>query len=656
MKRSSIVNVLRLMALLPFLAACSGGPSPSVQESVDPVQPASPKEAKPYFDGDGGKGTRIAVWLPDAKGLSKEEEWLPAMVQGTLTGDFNKYSKMTVTDRQNLEKILAEQAISASGNFSEDDYVRMGELVNAQYILTGSITKTGLDSFILELSVSDASTGVRKASYPPKPCRLSELTDMTAIKAASETLLAGMGVTLTDAGREALRGVKEREAEAEVSLSKGITAQKSGTVVEALSYYIQSTNYDPSATEAASRLNILSADITSGNMGANVRNDIQWRRQWVERLAEAEQFYANYVKEPTPYHIVYDTSLEQGEINYANETVSIGFTIDLIPDARWIETAVKVINTVRDGLVATGRTADWGLDWPYKSVSSDSPFVGRDENFTVAVELVNDKGTTIGRQSITLQGGWDIQTRYSNAGMPFILTPIIWGRPGAGRIKDTQKVNFSLVDANSITDTLAIRIVSINGTNAETAARNMRISIVTEAEYAKLPEVIAGTDSRGVIKQFSLALDRSGTGYVVVDYNGTSQNVIIPSGVFGTPVIGIGQNAFRNNNLTGVTVPDSVTSIGESAFDDNNLTGVTIPDSVTSIGSFAFHGNPLTSLTIPANLPAYGIGHAANPIFSNEFDTFYFRNGRKAGTYTYKFKRNRWMSQENEEGEWTYQP
>jgi uncharacterized repeat protein (TIGR02543 family) len=55
------------------------------------------------------------------------------------------------------------------------------------------------------------------------------------------------------------------------------------------------------------------------------------------------------------------------------------------------------------------------------------------------------------------------------------------------------------------------------------------------------------------------------------------------------------------HTLTGITIPNSVTSIGFCAFNNcTSLTSVTIPDSVTSIGNSAFGGcTSLTSVTIP---------------------------------------------------------
>src|SRR5574344_68523 len=71
-------------------------------------------------------------------------------------------------------------------------------------------------------------------------------------------------------------------------------------------------------------------------------------------------------------------------------------------------------------------------------------------------------------------------------------------------------------------------------------------------------------------------------------------------------VTSIGMSAFYDNKLTSVTIPDSVTSIGMSAFYDNKLTSVTIPNSVTSIGNFAFSENQLTSVTIPNSVTSIG--------------------------------------------------
>lgn len=67
------------------------------------------------------------------------------------------------------------------------------------------------------------------------------------------------------------------------------------------------------------------------------------------------------------------------------------------------------------------------------------------------------------------------------------------------------------------------------------------------------------------------------------------------------PVTGINSWAFTNcENLTTVTIPNSVTAIGSYAFlDCVNLTNINIPNSIVIIGWSAFSGCNITNLTIP---------------------------------------------------------
>ncbi len=87
--------------------------------------------------------------------------------------------------------------------------------------------------------------------------------------------------------------------------------------------------------------------------------------------------------------------------------------------------------------------------------------------------------------------------------------------------------------------------------------------------------------------------------YVFADNQLTSVTI-------GNSVTTIGEDAFRNNQLTSVTIPNSVTTIGDYAFAENKLTSVTIGNSVTTIGEFAFSDNQLTNVTIPNSVTSIG--------------------------------------------------
>jgi hypothetical protein len=215
---------------------------------------------------------------------------------------------------------------------------------------------------------------------------------------------------------------------------------------------------------------------------------------------------------------------------------------------------------------------------------------------------------------------------------------------------------------------MVVRIVSINGTPAETAARTGILPLQVIEENLVKFITIQGLkyDARGVI-----------TGYT-----GTIAAIEIPEMINNVKIISIGENvfkgkqlirvsipngitsigksAFANNLLTSVTIPDGVISIGESAFSDNRLTSIIIPKGVTSIGAQAFFGNRLASINLPNSVTS--IGNAAflfslradehrpgtitiganmrltSSMTYKDFVDFYNGNQKKAGVYTCKDK------------------
>lgn len=94
----------------------------------------------------------------------------------------------------------------------------------------------------------------------------------------------------------------------------------------------------------------------------------------------------------------------------------------------------------------------------------------------------------------------------------------------------------------------------------------------------------------------------------ITAYVGPGGNITIPASIDGLPVTAIGAHAFGfRTNLTGVTIPDSITNIGPLAFNYCSvLTNAIIGESVATIGDGAFAGTRLRSINIPNSVTELG--------------------------------------------------
>ena len=138
------------------------------------------------------------------------------------------------------------------------------------------------------------------------------------------------------------------------------------------------------------------------------------------------------------------------------------------------------------------------------------------------------------------------------------------------------------------------------------------ISCASEDPSTDLDDPIVSTEDGSIISSVGLAykVNSDGVSCTITgrgDY--VDENMNIPNHLDGYAVTAVGDKAFyHDENLTSVTIPDSVTLIGDSAFSHcTRLMSIAIPDSVTSIGVTAFfYCTGLTSITIPDSVTSIG--------------------------------------------------
>ncbi len=117
--------------------------------------------------------------------------------------------------------------------------------------------------------------------------------------------------------------------------------------------------------------------------------------------------------------------------------------------------------------------------------------------------------------------------------------------------------------------------------------------------FYKSPQIIRQIPVELVLPEVEFSTMTYKNEITIIDYNGTAKDVVIPERINGLPVAHIGVYAFSWNDLTSVSIPNTVKTICYRAFCGNELTSLIIPESVVSIEYEAFAGNCLTNIVIP---------------------------------------------------------
>ena len=597
MKHALFLRITGFITLLVF-SGCSAAPvylgniSP-LQSQVKPMQQTTrigqaaqsrqqtqqtqaqlAESVTPYWTGDGGRGRSITILPPRGSGLTENQAYLPDLVANELVSNFSTFSAMTLFDRVNNQRQYDELL---SGLYSDDDKAGwdLGHRTSTDFMLLGDITRTST-GYVLQFTVNRNSDKTTVASYSGT-VSIAELDNMLGVRRASLDLLQKMGVQVTEQTRTELgKAATTDQVNALTAMAQGINAQRQGTEVAALTYFFQAAAFDASLVEAVSRTNVLSTNISTGNIGANVRNDIACRSDWVNKLTEAETFMNTMLRNTSPQRSIwYTTDIQEREDtrDYTRETTELRIEAALHTHAVFPVSVQKTVQAVYEGLQSTGRAQAWGLNsWPRNGITNANPFNNRwGGMIAIAFELLNEQGQVIGRQTV------EMDSRFSFNGTQL-------GGPGTA----FTTVRFTGVNARAISDRMNIRIASINGRTPQEAG----ISRIEPISARQLQANRNFTIYNGAIQPSSNSRE--------FDPNA------IPAELWGEVVTAIADRAFVRSGLTSVTIPACVTSIGESAFADNQLSSVTIPEGVTSIGASAFANNRLTRITIPEGVTTIG--------------------------------------------------
>jgi len=163
-------------------------------------------------------------------------------------------------------------------------------------------------------------------------------------------------------------------------------------------------------------------------------------------------------------------------------------------------------------------------------------------------------------------------------------------------------------------------VVGLGGSNDSSSNSTTSNNRASNSGRESAPVSVTNTrNSPNPETDFTVILTDDGMGAVITGYIGSTNVVSIPDTIQGMPVREIGSwvltsgRSAVNDTVTSVIIPEGVTVIRSSAFRQvQNLSTVTIPESVIEIGQMAFFGTALNSVILPRNLKTLETGTFAH--------------------------------------------
>ncbi|WP_461255530.1 hypothetical protein [Treponema sp. R80B11-R83G3] len=398
-----------------------------------------------YYTGNGGSAIMLIIIKPTGEGLPKEDEFVLGYIQNLLVANFKKYTAV---------KTNAQETAS-------------GVKIDAAFLLAGKLTRSG-NNYIMELTVTDTTKGLRKASYQSTSIRPNDILNAQAINTGFVDIAKKLDIQFTDAGLAALKNPSKEEVQAAINLARGKVAEKNDNPIEMLTYLYNASTYDPSLLEATSQFQSLSSSLASGDAGASVKGDLKERDKWLKILNEFDSFYETH----PPFILSYDPlPLQKGNTDYDNRTAVLQFRVNFQEDVSF-EAMQKVYVALKTGLINTKLQEQWGfMTRPYRS-----PLFDKTRTYNVSAELVNN------RNQVVASTNFKVKSR---------ITPF-----RNALLADTSQIihiSFKAIHAdNDITEDMVVRVINIDGINTEKAMQQgyVRVAPVEELPKAKARSLV----------------------------------------------------------------------------------------------------------------------------------------------------------------------
>lgn len=168
-----------------------------------------------------------------------------------LMTDLARSSQLRLVERLQLDAIMRELDLAASGRVDTATAPRVGRLVGARRVVLGNLSPSSDGEIVIGARIADVTTSqLRQAVSATAP--LDRIFD--AEKALAFRLFRELGIELTPAERAAVEQRPTKNVSAFLAYSRGVRFEVEGNYTAAAQEYQQALRMDPSFGMAGARI------------------------------------------------------------------------------------------------------------------------------------------------------------------------------------------------------------------------------------------------------------------------------------------------------------------------------------------------------------------------------------------------------------------
>ena len=209
-----------------------------------------------------GSPTTVAVLPFTIGGADPNLQPLQVGLSDLVISDLAKTKKLTVVERDKIQAISDEIALSRSGQVDATTAVRAGKLIQAGRIVTGSLISTGpATAGSSSITMTSVTVNTQNSQTVGQGSNQNSTLDQlfSAEKALVRATFVDLGITLTPAEQQDVDRRPTQSLQAFLAYSRGLMSEDAGRLDEAARFFDNARSIDPGFNAALQRAQSASA-------------------------------------------------------------------------------------------------------------------------------------------------------------------------------------------------------------------------------------------------------------------------------------------------------------------------------------------------------------------------------------------------------------